>query len=150
MSDWSMFEPYQINTVVTYSLGEKGECRLCAANIELVEFPYQVHGVCGRCAGWIANHFNMRHGGEWLTWPNPVREPTAKELARKSLSRALRQKIFERDRYRCIACGDHRNLECDHIVPLADGGTNDASNLQTLCKTCNASKGTKSMNEWRP
>ncbi|NOT00456.1 MAG: HNH endonuclease [Phycisphaerales bacterium] len=28
----------------------------------------------------------------------------------------------------------------DHIVPLADGGANDASNLQCLCATCHARK----------
>lgn len=28
----------------------------------------------------------------------------------------------------------------DHIVPLAQGGTNDTSNLQTLCRSCHSKK----------
>jgi 5-methylcytosine-specific restriction protein A len=30
--------------------------------------------------------------------------------------------------------------EVDHIRPLADGGTNDAHNLQCLCKSCHSRK----------
>ena len=40
----------------------------------------------------------------------------------------------------CRKCGSIVGLECDHIVPLHRGGTNDASNLQSLCKECHASK----------
>jgi 5-methylcytosine-specific restriction endonuclease McrA len=31
-------------------------------------------------------------------------------------------------------------LECDHIVPLHRGGSNDPGNLQSLCKECHAIK----------
>lgn len=32
---------------------------------------------------------------------------------------------------------------CDHIKPLAQGGTNDVENMQSLCVSCNSSKGNK-------
>jgi 5-methylcytosine-specific restriction endonuclease McrA len=32
-------------------------------------------------------------------------------------------------------------LHYDHIVPLAEGGTNDPTNFQLLCGQCNLKKG---------
>lgn len=40
-------------------------------------------------------------------------------------------------------CGQTENLQVDHIVPLAGGGTNDFSNLQVLCARCNNIKGAR-------
>lgn len=40
----------------------------------------------------------------------------------------------------CAACGRMRFLEADHIVPLHLGGTNEPSNLQSLCRECHALK----------
>lgn len=55
----------------------------------------------------------------------------------------LRYQVIVRARGRCEACGvsnQERALQVDHIVPRAQGGTNDIYNLQTLCSTCNAQK----------
>jgi 5-methylcytosine-specific restriction endonuclease McrA len=80
--------------------------------------------------------------------------------------REARRRVRHRDRGRCAECGldtyalrrklrgrgSHRKLrelgfqprkslwELDHIVPLVDGGSHDASNLQTLCKPCHTRK----------
>lgn len=40
----------------------------------------------------------------------------------------------------CGATNKETTLEIDHIIPVAKGGTNDISNLQTLCKECNRAK----------
>lgn len=58
---------------------------------------------------------------------------------------ALRFRILKRDGYRCQMCGrnakDHGAiLEVDHIVPRAKGGTDDPTNLWTLCFDCNRGK----------
>ena len=49
---------------------------------------------------------------------------------------------------KCTGCGAIDNLTIDHKVPLSREGTNDMENLQLLCHSCNASKGTKTMDEW--
>jgi len=45
-----------------------------------------------------------------------------------------------RDGYRCTACGrtpeSGATLSVDHIIPWAIGGSNDLSNLRTLCEIC--------------
>jgi 5-methylcytosine-specific restriction endonuclease McrA len=50
--------------------------------------------------------------------------------------------------YRCRACSRREpdiKLEADHIVPLKLGGEHTASNIQPLCRQCNASKGARLM-----
>ena len=56
---------------------------------------------------------------------------------------SVRQYIYQRDNYQCQGCGQTQTettLNIDHIIPLAKGGSNDMSNLQTLCQTCNQNK----------
>lgn len=56
---------------------------------------------------------------------------------------ALRTQVFERDAYRCVTCGTHKNLTCDHKHPESKGGATTLENLQTMCKSCNSKKGVK-------
>ncbi|GBO55217.1 HNH endonuclease [Pseudanabaena sp. lw0831] len=59
----------------------------------------------------------------------------------------VREKIFERNNYQCQSCQKidltAKSLHIDHIIPLAQGGANDMSNLQTLCAKCNREKSAK-------
>ncbi|AUT02978.1 HNH endonuclease [Nostoc sp. CENA543] len=59
------------------------------------------------------------------------------------IPQSVRQYVFQRDKYQCQSCGKtglETDLNIDHIIPLARGGQNDISNLQTLCCTCNQRK----------
>ncbi|MCK9350869.1 MAG: HNH endonuclease [Clostridiales bacterium] len=63
---------------------------------------------------------------------------------RKGLSKKVRFEVFKRDSFKCAYCGKSPpavTLEVDHIVPVADGGENDMSNLITSCHDCNSGKG---------
>lgn len=50
--------------------------------------------------------------------------------------------VYSRDGYQCQNCHQKggkkgpAKLNAHHIVPLKDGGSNNASNLKTLCKNC--------------
>jgi 5-methylcytosine-specific restriction endonuclease McrA len=52
----------------------------------------------------------------------------------------------------CVRCGRKEpdvSLERDHITPLTLGGQNVIENIQPLCRSCNASKGTRAA-DYRP
>lgn len=65
---------------------------------------------------------------------------------RITIPASVRQYVFERDLFQCQSCGLDQKLDpttkltIDHIIPLATGGSNDMSNLQTLCQRCNQKK----------
>ena len=55
--------------------------------------------------------------------------------------RQIRRAVFERDNYECRVCHSRAGpLECDHIRPVHRGGSDELSNLQTLCRTCHIAK----------
>jgi hypothetical protein len=79
-------------------------------------------------------------GGDAVEQPAPSPAATKCE-GRKALSVRKRFFIFKRDRYRCRICGRSGiELEVDHKVPVAQGGSNALDNLQTLCFDCNRGK----------
>jgi 5-methylcytosine-specific restriction endonuclease McrA len=55
--------------------------------------------------------------------------------------RKIRLRILQRDNYVCQMCGVEEANSVDHIVPRAAGGSDEEWNLQTLCTSCNSSKG---------
>ncbi|CAD5979414.1 HNH endonuclease [Planktothrix tepida] len=66
-----------------------------------------------------------------------------KPTPRIVIPQEVRRYVFLRDNYQCKSCGKTENetqLTMDHIIPLAKGGSNDISNLQTLCSQCNQKK----------
>jgi hypothetical protein len=62
----------------------------------------------------------------------------------------LRQAVFERDNFTCVYCGaTEAVLHADHVHPRSRGGRDEMENLVTACASCNLSKGSKSVEEWR-
>jgi 5-methylcytosine-specific restriction endonuclease McrA len=63
----------------------------------------------------------------------------------------LRLAIYLRDRFTCLYCcedlhGAHpTDITLDHLVCDSDGGSNDASNLVTACRSCNCARQDKSL-----
>jgi len=55
--------------------------------------------------------------------------------------RRLKREVHERDGWTCCQCQRvTMNLECDHIVNKAQGGTDALDNLQSLCQECHGEK----------
>ncbi len=45
----------------------------------------------------------------------------------------------------CLCCGAIHRIEADHVIPLAKGGPDILANLQPLCRYCNASTHTQTI-----
>lgn len=124
-------------------------CRLCDQQADSDYIDQEVF-ICLRCADLIANIFASDCGRSTFGFASWDREDIrGKSEGRKALKQSVRTKVFERDEYRCVNCGSHKRLAIDHIHPVSRGGSDDMVNLQTLCQSCNNSKGTKTMEEWR-
>ena len=69
---------------------------------------------------------------------------------RKAIPRTIRFEIFKRDSFACQYCGvaaPDALLVIDHIKPVAEGGSNDITNLITACQPCNAGKGARELDD---
>ena len=75
--------------------------------------------------------------------PADIRRAMRMELAPGRHTTQEWRQIMQRDGWKCLRCGSMKRLTKDHVVPIARGGSNDASNLQTLCHSCNSWKGAK-------
>jgi len=60
--------------------------------------------------------------------------------SRSKIPSQVRIFVWQRDSGRCVECGSNENLEYDHIIPFAKGGSNTERNLQLLCGNCNRLK----------
>lgn len=59
---------------------------------------------------------------------------------RRAIPDDVKVYVMNRDGGSCRACGSTTELQYDHIIPLAMGGSNNPENLQILCGPCNRSK----------
>ena len=60
--------------------------------------------------------------------------------ARQAIPDDVKQYVMMRDGGRCVNCGATTELQFDHIIPIAMGGSNEQENLQILCGPCNRRK----------
>ncbi len=71
---------------------------------------------------------------------------------RSTIAPSMRAAVLARDRHRCTRCGATRFLEIHHVVPRAEGGSNRADNLTTLCSRCHRfhhTRNTKDARRWK-
>lgn len=130
-----------------------GRIKEAAASVRLEAFlsvlpedlAYYWHWGDGQ-GGWLLDRLAtiVIDAGHYWPFGEPVGlEPAARTNRKARISRALAKHVMERDAYRCVQCGTHLDLTCDHIIPESKGGPTTVENLQTMCRPCNSSKGTK-------
>lgn len=91
---------------------------------------------------------------------SPSGSPSPPANRRKGLSFAARMSVWNKWQEggafagsgKCHACERvivQQEFECGHILAVAKGGTNSIDNLRPLCRACNRSMGTMSLDEFR-
>jgi hypothetical protein len=90
-----------------------------------------------------------------IKYLSPSDSPTLKKegVVRRAnyLPKWLRTAVFHRDKGRCQICTKDLtglltpevDIHLDHMLPLEASGTNDPTNFQLLCESCNTTKGKK-------
>ncbi|WP_438037230.1 HNH endonuclease [Sorangium sp. So ce204] len=69
------------------------------------------------------------------------RSDATTDRRRTAVPREVQAFVWNRDGGQCVHCGSKTDLEFDHIVPAARGGSNTSRNIQLLCEACNRNKG---------
>jgi 5-methylcytosine-specific restriction endonuclease McrA len=85
------------------------------------------------------------HAGE-ISREELLRGRPREFVKRKRRKLGNRWLILARDGHCCRGCGARAGepgvkLEVDHIVPQSRGGSDEPSNLRTLCRACNVGRG---------
>lgn len=65
------------------------------------------------------------------------------EACRHTNNKNIRKQVFDAHGEICSKCGSVENIQIDHIVPVAKMGPNTIENYIPLCRSCNASKGSR-------
>lgn len=118
-----------------------GKRQIARHGKRISEGPYKRYwGSVRRACEALAAFHDGRISREQLLAGNSDRQ------VRETIPLKVRWAVLKRDNYRCAKCGaapsnDHSvELEVDHVVAVARGGSNDLANLQTLCQKCNQGK----------
>jgi hypothetical protein len=70
-------------------------------------------------------------------------ETSAQRRRGRYISFKVKIRVVRRDNYTCQHCGRHlqdNEVEFDHIIPLARGGSSDEHNIRLTCHDCNQDK----------
>lgn len=117
--------------------------------VDTTEYPSlraaaKVHGWDGQTQRRIARC--LRDGnylpagvGKRIRWKVAGRKQRSRKTDRAVNSELRKAVLAERGR-KCEKCGGRGRLEVDHVLPRAQGGTDDRANLMVLCVGCHAEK----------
>lgn len=71
---------------------------------------------------------------------------------RRRLAPKERQAVYNLTGGKCAYCGEqiaYADMQVDHVIPLHQGGADEACNMLPSCRSCNHYKRGMSLEKWR-
>ncbi len=125
-------------------IDEGGHLLFRKAAVKMGVQPHELEEIAARLAEVdLVDKYTLQPSMHLVAGCDDLRPPA-------SVWREIRNRVFRRDDYTCTYCGVRGvRLECDHIIPISRGGSNEYDNLTTACFKCNRAKAAKTPEEWR-
>ena len=74
---------------------------------------------------------------------------SGKSIAFRTFTTMHPSKVARAELVRCVYCGRRtRKITKDHVIPVAQSGSDDIANIVLACKNCNQSKGNRTPEQW--
>lgn len=136
---------------IKYNREPSSDCDLCNKKIHESEpwLLHKNHTICSACyIEMIPAIYEMAGYGDGglihLIFKSCLQDGH-KRKRRKSLAnyQKIMEKLKNKYNFSCVHCGSKNNLTVDHIIPVSKGGSDNESNLQLMCRSCNSKKGNK-------
>lgn len=97
------------------------------------------------CSMGFLRLVNGRFINECMTSTEETRSSETRKVVNLSKKR---KSVFDSCGWKCVYCGSEYDLTIDHKVPRSRGGGNEIENLTCACRSCNSSKGAKTVEEF--
>ena len=136
----SLYQAVQITGVErAFRLFYSGRARALARDF----VSYDFENWCDLPVG--VDHDSIRTPDQAIRIPRVIQLVYYDKVPKRGV-RFTRRNVFHRDRNHCQYCGKlfpQRELNLDHVVPLARGGRSSWKNVVTACVPCNSRKGSR-------
>lgn len=116
--------------------------------------PHRLDALILKLSDWLQRDTDDAEAESDLSESNEINAHAAKAAEMKvRVMPALRWQVFQRDQWKCVACGRNSHdgviLHVDHIIPRSRGGLDVLENFQTLCDVCNIGKSNRDTTDLR-
>jgi 5-methylcytosine-specific restriction endonuclease McrA len=92
----------------------------------------------------VAEKVQQKQNHQQQASPPPTQEVKAPlSTNARYIPRSIKYHVWRRDHGKCTNCQSKRNLNYDHVTPVALGGASTLENLRLLCFQCNQRASTR-------